>query len=279
MISSPTLDVAGPMARTVRDAARLFDAIAGHDPADPSTGTRPAPDTEARLDRTLHAPSVAVPPDALLDGVTPAVRGAIAAAVHTLRGLGWTVVARPLPDLDALNAVTALVFLAEVAARHRERLRDHAGDYHPEVRDRVLPGFAVEPAAHRRALAARGAACAAFCRSAFDGADLLLLPSAPDVAPRFADVFPDGAGQEEAKAVAIRSLATAADPGRFTRAINYLGLPALALPVGLSPDGLPVGIQLVGRPFDEATLLAAGHRFEDATGFARLRPSPGTDPV
>ncbi len=280
-LSSPSLDVAGPMARCVRDAARLFDVVAGHDRTDPDTNPRGTPHAEARLDQPVGAVTVVVPPPRLLDGLSPAARAAVEDAAKTFRDFGWELTERDLPDLDALNALTAIVFLAEAAATHRDRLRTRADDFHPEVRDRLLPGLAIPEDQYRRALAARAAACTDFCATVFDGAHLLLLPSAPDVAPRFDDVI-----AVEGSERAVRSLATGADPGRFTRAINYLGLPALALPAGLSragpPDGgLPVGIQLVGRPFDEGLLLAAGHRFEEAAGFADRLPAdlPSADPV
>lgn len=277
MISSPTLDVAGPMARCVRDTARLFDAIAGHDRGDPGTDRRGTPHAEARLDQPVGAVTVAVPAPRLLDTLTPAARTAVEGAAQAFRDFGWEVAERDIPQLDALNALTALVFLAEAAATHRARLRTQAADFHPEVRDRLLPGFAVPEDDYRRALAVRGSACAEFCASVFDGPHVLLLPSAPDIAPRFVEVFADN-GDNQA---AVRSLATAGDPGRFTRAINYLGLPALALPAGLSPEGLPVGIQLVGRPFDEGLLLAVAQRLEETGGFTLGLPAdlPSVDPV
>jgi aspartyl-tRNA(Asn)/glutamyl-tRNA(Gln) amidotransferase subunit A len=268
------------MARCVRDVARLFDAVAGHDRTDPATNPRGAPHAEARLDQEIGAVTVAVPAPRLLDGLSPAVRTAVEGAVAVFRSFGWAVAERDIADLDALNALTAIVFQAEAAATHRDRLRDRAGDFHPEVRDRLLPGLAIPDTDYRAALAARGPACTDFCASVFDAPHLLLLPSAPDVAPRLADVMPEAA-ERDAAADAVRSLATGSDPGRFTRAINYLGLPALALPAGLSPEGLPVGIQLVGRPFDEGLLLAAGERFEAAAGAADRRPAdqPSADPV
>jgi aspartyl-tRNA(Asn)/glutamyl-tRNA(Gln) amidotransferase subunit A len=108
----------------------------------------------------------------------------------------------------------------------------------------------------------------------FVRAEAVLLPAAPDVAPRLDEVMP-GAAARRYDAGAF-TLATAADPGRFTRAFNYLGLPALALPAGFSREGLPLGIQLAGRPLAEPALFALGAAFQDLTDHHDRRPpTPG----
>lgn len=269
MRSSPSLDAAGPMARTVRDCALLFAAVAGRDPLDAETVDVPfAPEAGARglADRVIARPSADQ-----LASVSAEARLAFEQAAATLRSHGAEIVEIALPEWDALNALTAIVFASEVAATHRRRLADDPGAYSPEVRERMAAGFAYPATDYFDALRVRARMTRSFTAAIFARAEALLLPSAPDTAPRLDEVLP-GAAVRRYDAGAY-TLATAADPGRFTRALNYLGLPALALPAGFSGEGLPLGVQLVGRPFGEAALFAIGEAFQQATDYHRRRPT------
>jgi aspartyl-tRNA(Asn)/glutamyl-tRNA(Gln) amidotransferase subunit A len=267
MRSSPSLDAAGPMARTARDCALLFAAVAGADPGDEATIDLPfALESTA----TLRNRTIARPPDARLASLSPDARLAFDQALKTLGAEGAKIVEVELPEWGTLNALTAIVFASEVAATHRPSLTEDPCAYSPEVRERMAAGFVYPAADYLDALRMRARMTRAFVAAVFARAEALLLPSAPDVAPRLDEILP-GAAERRYDAGAY-TLATAADPGRFTRALNYLGLPALALPAGFSRAGLPLGVQLVGRPFAEATLFALGEAFQRATDYHRRLP-------
>jgi aspartyl-tRNA(Asn)/glutamyl-tRNA(Gln) amidotransferase subunit A len=271
MPSSPALDGAGPMARTVRDCAVLFAAVAGHDPADADTARRPFAPSEAMWTRPLRSRRIARPRPELLETLAPAARAAFEAAAEALSRDGAAIVDADLPHWDAINALTAIVFATQVAATHRRRLAADPDAYSPEVRERMAAGFLYPAIDYLDALRVRARVTRGFVDCVFAQADALLLPCATDVAPRLDEVLP-GAARARYDAGA-HTLATPADPGRFTRAFNYLGLPALALPAGFSQEGLPLGIQLVGRPFAEATLFELGHGFQRVTDHHRRIPA------
>jgi aspartyl-tRNA(Asn)/glutamyl-tRNA(Gln) amidotransferase subunit A len=267
MRSSPSLDAAGPMARSAADCALIHAAVAGPDPRDPDCDLPPPPGV-AKLE--LGGRTIARLREARLAAISGEARRAYEAAAETLRGAGATLVGVELPDWDALNALAAIVFASEVAATHRQRLAAEPAAYSREVRERIAAGFVYPAADYLGALRIRARMTRRFVEAVFARADALLLPAAPDVAPRLEEVMP-GAALRRYDAGAF-TLATPADPGRFTRALNYLGLPALALPAGFSPDGLPLGIQLAGRPLHEPVLFAIGAAFQGITDHHRRRP-------
>jgi aspartyl-tRNA(Asn)/glutamyl-tRNA(Gln) amidotransferase subunit A len=275
MRSSPSLDAAGPMARNVRDCAALFAVVTGSDPADPATVKRPFASCDSLWGRSLRNRRIVVPKDKLLETLQPAVHIAFAAAVRAFTREGLEVATIDLPDWDGLNAITAIVFAAEVAALHRRSLAADPDAYLPEVRERMAAGFLYPAVDYIDALRMRARLTRAFVKSVFAGADVLLLPSATYVAPRLDEVLP-GAAQAREYA-GLHTLAAPEDPGRFTRAFNYLGLPALALPAGFSPDGLPIGVQIVGPPFAEAVLFEFGHGFQRVTDHHLHAPTLETD--
>lgn len=269
MRSSPSLDAAGPMARSAEDCALIHAAVAGPDPRDPDcvlpTAAAAVPDAPALRGRTIARLG-----DAPLASISGEARLAYEAAAEALRAGGAALVATELPAWDALNALAAIVFASEVAATHRRRLAAEPEAYSPEVRERMAAGFVHPAADYLDALRVRARMTRLFVEAVFARADALLLPAAPDVAPRLDEVMP-GAAPRRYDAGAF-TLATPADPGRFTRAFNYLGLPALAVPAGFSRAGLPLGVQLAGRPLSEPALFAIGAAFQRITGHHARRP-------
>ncbi len=267
MRSSPSLDAAGPMARSAADCALLYAAVATPDSRDPDCSLAAVHGT---AEGGLRGRAIARLRDAPLASVSEEARQAYEAAAGAMRAAGADLVEVDLPAWDALNALTAIVFASEVAATHRARLAVEPEAYSPEVRERMAAGFVYPAADYLDALRVRARMTRLFVESVFAGADALLLPAAPDVAPRVDEVMP-GAAARRYDAGAF-TLATPADPGRFTRAFNYLGLPALALPAGFSREKLPLGIQIVGRPLAEPTLFAVGAAFQRITDHHRRRP-------
>jgi aspartyl-tRNA(Asn)/glutamyl-tRNA(Gln) amidotransferase subunit A len=267
MRSSPSLDAAGPMARSAADCALLHAAVAGADPRDPDCvlSTVPA-DTKPEL----RGRAIARLGETQRSSISGEARRAYEVAAEAMRAAGAELVETELPEWDALNALTAIVFASEVAATHRRRLAAEPEAYSPEVRDRMAAGFVYPAADYLDALRVRARMTRMFVEAVFARAEALLLPAAPDVAPRVDEVMP-GAAQRRYDAGAF-TLATPSDPGRFTRAFNYLGLPALALPAGFSREGLPLGIQIAGRPLAEPVLFAIGAAFQQATDHHERRP-------
>lgn len=260
---SQTLDCVGPLARTVRDAARLLQVIGGADPADPTSLSRPVPDYEEGLDRPVCGRRIGV----LTGGPAfPYMRGPARAAYEQAArpwsDLGCDVVEIASPDLDAVTAAAAVVMQAETAAFHWRWLHERPLDYSPEVRIRLETGLGLPAAAYLDALSVRGRMVAAFCAEVFGQCDALMAPVISSPAPTI----------EATDAHTAEDLRELIMPiSHCTRPLNYLGLPGLALPSGLV-DGLPFGFQLIGQPFAEALLFNLGHAYEDASGWGAQSP-------
>ena len=264
--SSRTVDGPGPMARTVEDCALLLGELAGHDPADSLSSRHPVGAYRRALDRSIKGKTVGRVSDALLTDLPPDLREGYLAAARQFETLGARLIEIELPAFEALSAVAALVFASEAAATHARAMRDRGGDIEPQIRERLLQGYAYPAAAYIEAINARAGCTRAFVHAVLSAADMLLVPSVPDIAPRLADVMRGPP-----------PLATPLEPGYFMRAFNYLGLPALAVPCGFTREGLPMGFQLVGRPFAEAVLLNFGHLYQRETDFHLRKPDSFDD--
>ena len=258
-----SLDHVGPLARTPEDLALMLQAIAGYDPDDPTTSRREVPSYAAGLDRSLVGLRLAVAiedPHAPVDGE---IASAMQRAVAVLVDAGLT--ARPvrLPSFEHLNALRRVVMLAECAAAHRDRVLAHRDRYNEQTVARLDPGFPLSAADYLRALAARGPVLTRFCAEMMADADIVALPTTPVATPGIAET--DTGGDARFVAVANRV-------GALVGPFNYLGLPALSLPMGLDAAGMPLGLQLVARPFAEGLLLRVAAAFDRATGFSTRRP-------
>jgi aspartyl-tRNA(Asn)/glutamyl-tRNA(Gln) amidotransferase subunit A len=258
---SATLDSIGPLARSVDDAALLVAAMAGPDPHDPATLKAPAVDfgEPSASSRNLAGVRISVlAPDRLRSSTLPAIVEATSAASDVLRNLGGAVTIEDIPiDFDQVAEANGRIIAAEAWALHRAYIEDETLDIDPWVRRRVIAGKAVTADHYRDLLSARQLAIAAFADWA-RGRDALLTPTLPIAATPLADV-------DEATA----PLAT------FTRVANYLGACALSLPAGLSADGLPVGVQLLGGAFTDAVIVRIGRAFQSTTNWHRQRPDLG----
>jgi aspartyl-tRNA(Asn)/glutamyl-tRNA(Gln) amidotransferase subunit A len=261
-----SLDTIGPLARSAEDCARLLALIAGPDGHDPLV-QQPVPDAESLLRAPAGGLRLGVA-RAFIDAAEPAVAAAMNAALQCFRALGVTLVEVPsavfdLPHLDALSAHAMLVLQAESSAQHAARLRVDAQHYSSVVRGRLEAGFAIPAAVYLETLRFRAAALRRFCDSALQQVHALLLPAMPITTPTLIETGPAGGAAMPARIDALT---------RWLRGFNYLGVPALVLPCGQDQNGLPIGMQLVARPYDEAILLGAGQLFQSASEFHRLRP-------
>ena len=256
---STTLDSIGPLARTADDAALLVAAMAGADANDPATLAAPAVDFAAALadDRGLRDMRItALAPDRFPASIEPDIVRATSDALAVLRDLGATVTTDEVPlDFDQLARANGQIIAAEAWALHRAYIEDEALDVDPWVRRRVIAGKSISAAQYREVIEQRQLAMNAFADWMRER-DALVTPTLPIAATPLADV-------DEA----TTPLAT------FTRAANYLGACALSLPAGFSSTGLPIGVQLLGAPFADATLVRIGRAFQAATDWHLRRPA------
>lgn len=261
---SRTLDCIGPLARHARDVALIHDVIAGFDPADPTTAGAPAGRTSAALDGDVRGLVFACPQPYYRDELAPDVAAAVSETERVLGSLGARRVETGAPDMGRLNALMHLVMAVEAATLHRRWLEERPDDYADQVRARIEPGLFYPATRYVEALALRGPLAEEWIATVIGGADFALLPAIPIPVPSIAATTEGSA----AEVAAVIGRVT-----RNTRAINYLGLPAVALPCGFTPDGLPIGVQLVGRPWSEPLLLKVADAFQRATDWHLRRPS------
>jgi aspartyl-tRNA(Asn)/glutamyl-tRNA(Gln) amidotransferase subunit A len=259
---SQSLDTVGPLARTAEDCALLLGLMAGADPEDPTAVSAPVPDYTAATKQSIKDLTIGVPSAFYVDDLDADVAAALDAAVALLKKEGANIVKVELPDQRQLSAACQLVLAVEGAAFHKRWLIERPQDYGPQVLMRLQNGLAIPGVSYLEALRWRGAALAAHM-AAVAGVDAVITPVAPVAAPTIAES--DVGNGPDAEAVIQRLT-------RFTRPINYLGLPALAIPAGFTKSGLPMGMQLIGRSFDEAMLLRIGAAFQRASDFHTRMP-------
>lgn len=260
-----SLDHVGPLARTARDCALLLQAIGGPDPLDRTTSPRPPGALAAAIDAGVREVRIGFARDGLEVEPEAEIAALEREAMAAFRALGARVHEQPIPALAPLNALRRIVLTVECAALHRELVRSRRADYNPETLARMMPGFALGAVDYLRALRLRTPLLERFVAEVFTACDLLALPTCPVRTPTLAETE-TGA---DARFVALSNAM-----GSAIGFANYLGLPALSVPMGFDSRGMPVGLQLVGRPFAEALLLRAAHAFETLTGWTSRRP-PG----
>ncbi len=259
---SQSLDTVGPLARTAGDCALLLGLMAGADPEDPTAISGPLPDYMAAVQRPVKGLAIGIPAAFYVDDLDSEVARILDETVAVLKREGATVVQVDLPDQRQLTAASQLVLAVEAAAFHKRWMIERPQDYGPQVLMRLQNGLAIPAVSYLEAMRWRGPALAAHL-AAVAGVDAVIAPVAPVAAPTIAES--DVGNGPDAEAVIQRLT-------RFTRPVNYLGLPSLAIPAGFTRNGLPVGMQLIGRPFDEATLLRIGAAFQRATDFHDRMP-------
>jgi aspartyl-tRNA(Asn)/glutamyl-tRNA(Gln) amidotransferase subunit A len=254
---SQSLDTVGPLARTAEDCALLLGLMAGADPEDPTASASPIPDYMAATREPIKGLTIGVPTAFYVDDLDPEVARILDETIATLKREGATIVQVELPDQRQLTAAAQLIVAVEAAAFHKRWLIEREQDYGPQVLMRLHNALAIPGVTYLEALRWRGPALSAHM-AAVAGVDAVIAPVAPVPAPTLAES--DVGNSPDAESVIQRLT-------RFTRPINYLGLPALSIPSGFTRSGLPVGMQLIGRSFDEATLLRIGAAFQRVTDF------------
>lgn len=258
-----SLDHAGPLARTAEDVAIMLNHVAGYDRADPASVDVPVPDYTAALSGDIKGLRIGVPTNYFTDNVNTEVAARAADAVAQLVELGAVVREVVIPMADAILATEWGLLVPEASAYHQQMLRERGHLYTDEVRTFLEAGELVLATDYIKAQRVRTLIRAAF-RDLYDEIDVLVAPTVTSPGLPLDDLevtWPDGS-TEGATITYVRLSA----PG------NVTGLPALAMPSGFTKDGLPTGIQIIGRPFDEATVLNVGHAYEGSTDWPRLAP-------
>jgi aspartyl-tRNA(Asn)/glutamyl-tRNA(Gln) amidotransferase subunit A len=248
---SPQLDTVGVVARHVEDLALMLGLLAGADPRDPSASTLPVPDYMAQLDRPVRGLKVGL--DEKVIGEAHAdVQRMVGQVAGILENLGLARKSCAFPDWQTLDHLVQLVQLPDAGAAHAAFIRSRPGDYGPQVRSRVEVGHFVSAVDHLTALRARGTYVQRTLDQTFKDIDIAILPILADPLPTIAEL--DVGGGPKLQAAMGRVV-------KYTRPVNYLGLPTLTLPVPRN-GGLPNGIQLVGKPFAEGLLFAIGQAYQ-----------------
>jgi aspartyl-tRNA(Asn)/glutamyl-tRNA(Gln) amidotransferase subunit A len=249
---APSIDVLGPLARSVRDCARLLRVVAGHDARDAQSSRLPVPDYESLLDRGVRGLRIGVPRNYFFDVATEDVRVAMQRSLDGLRSQGAELVELDVPDAQPLAELSRAIVYSEASGLHARWLRERGDAYAPQVRVRASTGFAIPAALYYEALLLRVPMLRRFVGEVFARCDVLHTPTLPIPTPTLAEVDV-GAGE-----TLWRTLSRLV---HCTAPINFLGLPALAVPAAPAANGMPTSVQLIGRPFSEPLLLrvAAAH--------------------
>lgn len=278
-----SLDQIGPITKDVADAAFLLGVIAGHDPMDSTSADVPVPDyTKALKKKDLKKLKVGIPAEFFAEGLDPEVEQAVRAAIEELRSLGGEIKEIQLPRTDAAVAVYYVIATAEASSnlarfdgvkfglRSKETkdllelyTKTRQEGFGPEVKRRIMLGTYALSSGYYDAYYGKAQAVRTLIRQDFDAAfkevDLIVTPVTPTPA------FKLGEKSEDPLQMYLSDI--------FTISVNLAGLPAIALPCGFSRAGLPIGMQLIGRAFQEDTLLRAAYAYEQSTQWRAKKPA------
>jgi aspartyl-tRNA(Asn)/glutamyl-tRNA(Gln) amidotransferase subunit A len=276
-----SLDQIGPMTKDVRDAAILLGAMAGHDPLDSTSAEVPMPDFEAALTGDIRGLRIGIPAEYFIDGMAPEVETAVRAAIATLEGLGAVAVPVTLPHTAYAIATYYLVATAEASSNlgrydgvkygYRTPASAHLIDMYmktrregfgAEVKRRIMLGTYALSAGYYDAYYLKALKVRTLIRrdftQAFERCELIVTPTSPTAAFRLGEKMDDPLQMYLADV--------------FTISANLAGVPGMSVNCGFTGTGLPIGLQFLGKPFDEGTILRAAHAYEQATPWRTRRP-------
>ncbi|HEX3878312.1 MAG TPA: amidase [Bryobacteraceae bacterium] len=256
-----TLDHMGPLTRTVRDAAIFLNAIAGRDPKDDTSSRHPTIDFVPDDHVSLRGMRIGFPENFFFERVDPEVESSVRGAIARAASMGAELKPIRVPDMSAINAVGQVTLLAEAAAI-MEPYRESRHLFSPEVLGRLDQGRLISGVDYINAQRVRRRMRAEFA-GLWQEVDCFVAPATPNTAPKIGEKNVRlGDATEDARIASTR----------LVRGINVLGLPALSIPCGLNSQGMPIGLQIIGPPFDEAIILKAGAALED--GGVGIPPCP-----
>lgn len=251
-----SMDHVGPMTRTVRDCALLLRAMAGPDPDDPTASHRAVPDYAAEIGAGVRGLTVGVPAQFFFDRLEPDVDRLVRAALTEFEELGARLEPVDLPRAADTNAAGRILIAGEAFGVHAPRMRRQWADYGRRARTRIAAGICYTAAEYQQAAQIRALWCRDLSR-ALERVDVIVTPTMP------------------CAAITLEAEAAGAPPdiGRFTIPFNLTGHPALSVPCGFAEGGLPVGMQLIAKAFDEQMLFRAGHTYEQHTEWHTRHPA------
>jgi aspartyl-tRNA(Asn)/glutamyl-tRNA(Gln) amidotransferase subunit A len=252
-------DHIGPLTRTVRDNALILQVIAGYDPLDPTTVPVPVPDYTAGLNGSVKRLKMGIPRNYFFDPIDPEVDKAVRNAIDTLQEMGIKSTEVSLPSLEYAPALRIISSVENLVA-HEDIIRKHKKEYGEDVLFRMLPAQFVRAVDFARCMRVQRLIIDDFLKVLRD-VDFLAVPTTP------APAYPI-----DAETITIAGITypvkgagrSSSIIGRNTFIGNHLGLPCLSVPCGLSRKGLPIGLQLIGRAFDEGLLYRVAHHYEES---------------
>ena len=276
-----SMDQVGPLTKDVSDCALLLEAIAGYDPADSTSVNRPVPKYADELTGDVRGLRVGVPKEYFISGMQPEVERAVRKAIRQLEENGAVIEEISLPHTDYAVAVYYIVATAEASSNlarydgmrygYRARARDLTETYMlsreegfgPEVKRRIVLGTYALSAGYYDAYYLKAQKVRTLIKrdfeEAFQRCDAIITPTAPTTA------FKMGEKTEDPLQMYLSDI--------YTISVNLAGLPALSLPCGFDSEGLPIGMQLIGKHFDESTILRVAHAWEQSTEWHAKKPS------
>ncbi len=257
-----SLDTVGPMARTAEDAALVLQAVAGADPLDAAAESVHVPDYRAGLAQPLAGVRIGVPKNPYYAEVDAGIAALLEASRTALAKLGAVLVELETPDPEPLTALAVAIGRAEGAAIHREWIASRPGDYEPGIREGLEVGLFLPATRYIDALRQRGQLLKRWLDEIWSKVELLHVPAFGLPTPTLEQAAADAASAKASDAF-----------GRFTWPFAFLGLPSIVVPVGFQQNGMPAGMQLVGRPFAESLLLNAAHLYQRETGWHEKAPT------
>ena len=251
-----SLDHVGPMTRTVEDAAILLQALAGRDTGDGSTSDEPVPDYNQALREGVQGLRIGLPRQFFFENVDPEVESAVRTAIGLLKEMGAVVLEVDVPLISEIPGGVTAIMLPEALAYHQKWMADRPDDYGDDVRYRLELGATYLAVHYVQAQRLREIAVGAWREQVFSKVDLIATPTTPITA----------------RPIEEGDLQVTFNLIRFTNPLNFLGVPAISVPCGFTVEGLPIGLQLAGRWWDEAAVLRAAHAYERATDWHRRHP-------
>jgi aspartyl-tRNA(Asn)/glutamyl-tRNA(Gln) amidotransferase subunit A len=254
---SPRFDTIGPLAHDVTTVAAVYEAIAGHDPADPISAPQPVESFLSAVTRGMSGLRIGVPESFFFEGLDADLALRMEEAIALFGKLGAQIVAIDLPDAGSIQSIMTPMLLSDAADYHRAALEDAGSGLGADIRERMMIGYNASGPDYARAMRAKER-WARSVANAFETVDAIITPTVNGPAPL----------AEASQAM----IAATKDLTRFTFVWSFAEVPALSVPCGFTRGGLPLGLQLVGPWWSEARLLALGHFFQQETDYHLRRP-------
>ncbi|MBI3668150.1 MAG: Asp-tRNA(Asn)/Glu-tRNA(Gln) amidotransferase subunit GatA [Acidobacteria bacterium] len=257
-----TLDHVGHFGLSVADVAAILGVLAGPDPRDDSSANEPPPRLDLSAEPGLKGFRLGVPRNYYFERLEPEAEAAVRAAIQVLRGLGAEMEEVEIQGIEDFTVLSRLILMPEATALHRARLKTRRADFGPDVLALLDQGQFILAtdyldAQRRRRQLVRG------LDRLFDRVQAIVTPTTPTTAPKIGETMIKLGGQDED----VRLAST-----RLVRGLNLAGVPAISVPCGFDSKGLPIGLQIFGRAFDEYAVLRVAHAYEQASEWRKRRP-------